>query len=162
MAVHDDGGDITGYLGIHRDVTERERAEARLEEARELERSRIARALHDDALQALAAAMVLATAARGASPSGLTSQLVLKLQRVGRQLRGAIFDLRLGAEHKALPLVLEELVAVHREMGGVEIGIADWARHTRRPVWNRRHRVGADRGRGIDQRSPPCAMPATS
>ncbi len=124
VAVHDDGGDITGYLGIHRDVTERERAEARLEEAREVERSRIARALHDDALQALADAMVLATAARGASPSGLTSQLVLKLQRVGRQLRGAIYDLRLPAEHnKALPLVLEELVAVHREMGGVEIGL---------------------------------------
>ena len=118
VAVHDDGGDITGYLGIHRDVTERERAEARLEEAREVERSRIARALHDDALQALADAMVLATAAREASPSGLTSQLVLKLQRTGRHLRGAIYDLRLPAEHKALPLVLEELVAVHREMGG--------------------------------------------
>ena len=72
MAVHDDGGDITGYLGIHRDVSEREWAEARLEEARELERSRIARALHDDALQALADAMVLATGAREASPSGLT------------------------------------------------------------------------------------------
>jgi PAS domain S-box-containing protein len=123
VAVHDDGGDITGYLGIHRDVTARERAEARLEEAREVERSRIARALHDDALQALADAMVLATAARGAKPSGLTSQLVLKLQRIGRQLRGAIYDLRLPAEHKALPLVLEELVAVHREMGGVEIGL---------------------------------------
>ena len=102
VAVHDDGGDITGYLGIHRDVTEREWAEARLEEARELERSRIARALHDDALQALADAMVLATAAREASPSGLTSQLVLKLQRVGRQLRGAIYDLRLGAEHNSV------------------------------------------------------------
>lgn len=123
VAVHDDGGDITGYLGIHRDVTEREWAEARLEEARELERSRIARALHDDALQALADAMVLATGAREASPSGLTSQLVLKLQRIGRQLRGAIYDLRLGAEHKALPLSLEELVAVHRETEGVEIGL---------------------------------------
>ena len=123
VAVHDDGGDITAYLGIHRDVTEREWAEARLEEARELERSRIARALHDDALQALADAMVLATAAREASPSGVTSQLVLKLNRIGRQLRGAIYDLRLGAEHKAFPLVLEELVAMHREMGEIEIGL---------------------------------------
>jgi signal transduction histidine kinase len=118
VAVKGERGEITGSLGIHRDVTEREWAETRLEEAREVERSRIARPLHDDALQALADAMVLATAASGASPSGLTSQLVPKPQRVGRQLRGGIYDLRLGTEHKALPLVLEELVAMHREWGG--------------------------------------------
>jgi len=34
----------------------------------------------------------------------------------GPQLRGAIFDLRLRAEDKALPVVLEELVAMHGEM----------------------------------------------
>jgi PAS domain S-box-containing protein len=118
VAVHDDRGEITGYLGIHRNITERGRVEARLEEARELERSRIARALHDDALQALADALVLATAARRASPSGSPNQLVPLLLRVGKQLRGAIYDLRLGTEHRAFPRVLQELVAMHREMAG--------------------------------------------
>lgn len=36
-------------------------------------------------------------------------------------MRGAIFDLRLSAEDKALPVVLEELVAMHGECRGVEM-----------------------------------------
>ena len=76
----------------------RTRAEERLEETRELERSRIARALHDVALQELADALILAMSVRSASSElGPASQLVPALRRVHEQLRSAIYDLRLGA-----------------------------------------------------------------
>ncbi|MDQ6811913.1 MAG: hypothetical protein M3Z95_08460 [Actinomycetota bacterium] len=45
------------------DVSERRRAEEALGDARELERSRLARALHDAALQGLTEAVVLAMSA---------------------------------------------------------------------------------------------------
>jgi PAS domain S-box-containing protein len=113
-----------GLAAYTRDITERRRVEERLEEAREAERSRIARALHDEALQALTDALVLAIAARSASTKpGPLSKLVTVLQRVGEQLRGAIYDLRIGVEKdKPFPELLGELVVVHREMAvGSEI-----------------------------------------
>jgi signal transduction histidine kinase len=92
-----------------------------LGDARELERSRLARALHDEALQGLTEAAVLAMSAdRGSSGSQPQRQVVSVLRRVGEQLRGAIYDLRLGAEeHRPFPELVEELVEVHREMAGV-------------------------------------------
>jgi PAS domain S-box-containing protein len=118
VAVQGDRGEISGYLGIHRDITERKRTEQWLIEAREAERNRIARALHDEALQTLADALMLAMAVRSASPeSAPAGQLVPVVQRVFEQLRGAIYDLRLGAEeHHAFPELLKELVEVHGEM----------------------------------------------
>jgi PAS domain S-box-containing protein len=109
-----DGG-LAAYI---RDITDRKRVEERLEEAREAERSRIARALHDEALQLLADALMLAIAARSGSPdSGPAGQLVTVLQRVGEQVRGAIYDLRLGVEQdRSFPALLGELVGVQREM----------------------------------------------
>lgn len=105
-----------GCLGIHRDITDRKRLEARILEAREIERSRIARDLHDEALQALVDALLLATAVNTATPSRETEQLVARLRLIATQLRGAIYDLRLGGEDKPFPQLLEELVAVHREI----------------------------------------------
>jgi PAS domain S-box-containing protein len=113
-----------GQAAYTRDITERRRVEERLEEAREAERSRIARALHDEALQALGEAVALAIAARSAAPEpGPAGRLVAALQRVGEQVRSAIYDLRLGVEQdKPFPDLLQELIAVHREMaGGSEI-----------------------------------------
>jgi PAS domain S-box-containing protein len=118
VAVTGEGGEISGYLGIHRDISERKRVEARLVQARELERSRIARALHDEPLRALADALALALAARRDAPSGPAEQLVSVLQRSGEQLREAIYDLRLGSRDRPFPQVLEELTEMHREMAG--------------------------------------------
>jgi len=115
VAVKGEGDEIRGYLGIHRDITLRKRVEERLDEAREAERSRIARALHDQALRTLTDALALAIMA-GASPGSETAgQLVPALTRVGEELRSAIYDLRLAAD-QPFPQLLGELVEVHREM----------------------------------------------
>ena len=76
------------------DITERKEAEQRVEEAREAERGRIARALHDEALQALGDAVgLVVTADRTTAESALAGQLLPVLRRVGEQLRAAVYDL---------------------------------------------------------------------
>jgi PAS domain S-box-containing protein len=113
-----------------RDITERKEAEQRVVEAREAERGRIARALHDEALQGLADAIALAAMSdRTTAESRLAGQLLPVLQRVGQQLRGAIYDLRLESEEH-LPFVelLERLVDEHRAMAGdseIEVQMGD-------------------------------------
>ena len=95
-----------GGLSVYsRDITERKEAEQRVVEAREAERRRIARALHDEALQGLGDAIALAAMVdRTAAESRLADRLLPVLQRVGEQLRGAINDLRLESEEH-LPFV---------------------------------------------------------
>jgi DNA-binding NarL/FixJ family response regulator/signal transduction histidine kinase/PAS domain-containing protein len=91
-------------------AVERSGVEQRLLDVREVERRRIARGLHDEALQDLAEAMTQASADGHASVTTL-------LERVGEQLRGAIYDLRLGGEaSRPFPELLEGLVEVHRAM----------------------------------------------
>lgn len=107
-------------------AVERSRAQERLSEVREAERGRIARDLHDDALQELTDALVQADRGRsaGLGPEA-AGQLVSTLKRVGQQLRGAIFDLRLRDEVSCpFPETLGALVDVHRAMAvGCEIGL---------------------------------------
>jgi PAS domain S-box-containing protein len=103
-----------------RDITERKEAEQRVVEAREAERGRIARAMHDEALQGLSDAIALAAMAdRTTAESRLAGQLLPVLRRVGEQLRSGIYDLRLEREEH-LPFVelLEQLVDEHRAMAG--------------------------------------------
>jgi PAS domain S-box-containing protein len=115
----DDVSFVQSVANVLATAIERAQSEERLQSAQEAERSRIARALHDEALSSLADALTLAVAARGASPESAPSgQLVAVLRRVGQQLRGAIYDLRLETELQApFPGLLEQLVTVHRALG---------------------------------------------
>jgi signal transduction histidine kinase len=125
VALHDARGQITGYLEVHRDVTARRRAEEalreaqaqraaadrRLQEVREAERSRIARDLHDGALQGLTHALVVSDR-HGPSRD---DELFGILQRVGGQVRAAIYGLEEHGE-RAFSEALRELVEVNGEM----------------------------------------------
>jgi PAS domain S-box-containing protein len=82
-----------------RDITERKRTEEWVEEGRDAERSRIARDLHDEPLQELTDAVVQAQQIRSLSEDLQQTlrlvRLLATLDRIGPQLRGAIYDLRL-------------------------------------------------------------------
>jgi PAS domain S-box-containing protein len=115
-----------GLSVYSRDVSERKRAEERFSEVREAERRRIARDLHDDALQELTDALVQVDRGRsaGLGPEA-AGQLVSSLKRVDQQLRGAIYDLRLSDDvGRPFPEALGALVDVHRALAvECEIGL---------------------------------------
>jgi signal transduction histidine kinase len=107
-----------------RDITERKEAEQRLVAARQAERGRIARALHDEALQSLSDAIALAALTdRTTADCRLAGQLLPVLWRVGEQLRSAISELRSPIEeHTPFVELLERLIDEHRAtMGDSEI-----------------------------------------
>jgi PAS domain S-box-containing protein len=90
-------------------AAERAAAAARLEQVRDAERSRIARDLHDDALGELS------TAIAAIAPEERSGQVSRALARLGRQLRGAIYDLNLDDEEgRPFGARLAELIDVQR------------------------------------------------
>ena len=101
-------------------AVEREESENRIIEVRDVERRRIARDLHDDALQDLTDALAQATGLESAGDPVVAdrlAQLVPALKRAGQHVRGAIYDLRLGAdEERPFPELLREVVDVHQAM----------------------------------------------
>ncbi|MDQ3430372.1 MAG: PAS domain S-box protein [Actinomycetota bacterium] len=115
---------------VVRDVTERKRAEATLRGVREAERNRMARDLHDGALQDLTYALVEAQIIRALSDTPeLDKRLadqIEALRRTERRLRGAVYDLRLGEEGgRPLAELLETLVDESRRMfSGCEVRLA--------------------------------------
>ncbi|WP_166179183.1 PAS domain S-box protein [Rubrobacter tropicus] len=117
----DDVNFLQAVANVLATAIERETAERELGEVREAERSRIARDLHDEALQDLAHAMTQAqivhAAPAGEETANRSVGLAAALTRVEQQLRGAIYDLRLEAEHdKPFSELLASLVELHRAM----------------------------------------------
>jgi PAS domain S-box-containing protein len=93
--------------------------ESRIIEVRDTERRRIARDLHDDALQVLTDAIAQASTAQPGSGDAepRLARLTPALKRVGAQLRGAIYDLRLTEEeNRPFPELLTALVELQRAM----------------------------------------------
>jgi PAS domain S-box-containing protein len=99
----------------------RAESEERRDQVRENERQRIARDLHDEALQNLTDALAEATpTGAGVDDSEAVERLARlapSLQRAGQQLRGAIYDLRLGGEEdRPFTELLAALVELNREL----------------------------------------------
>jgi signal transduction histidine kinase len=110
--------DVANVLAL---TVEGNETQERLEETREAERSRIARDLHDDALQDLSGALVEAQILRclvSEDPEEAAcqaEQLLAALDRIGPRLHGAIYDLRLEAEQeRPFSERLESLVELQR------------------------------------------------
>jgi signal transduction histidine kinase len=113
---------LQAVANVRATAIERKEAEQRLEEVREAERSRIARDLHDEAMQGLTDALVEVQLARATSPEDprlpqRLELLVAALDRVGPQLRGAIYDLRLQEEQgRPFSELVESLVRLQNSM----------------------------------------------
>src|ERR671916_864597 len=117
----DDANFLQAVANVLATAIESEEAEERVEEGREAERSRIARDLHDEPLQDLTDALLQAQQIQSISEDPQQTlrlaRLIATLDRIGSQLRGAIYDLRLeGEKDKLFPELLESLVELHRGM----------------------------------------------
>jgi len=115
---------------VVRDITEHKRAEEAMREVREAERGRMARDLHDGALQDLTYALAEAQIIRILNDEpGLDERLtdeIEALRSTERRLRAAVYDLRLGGEEgRPLAELLETLVDEVRRMSpGCEVRLA--------------------------------------
>jgi PAS domain S-box-containing protein len=108
---HDDVHVLQSVANLVASAAEREAIARGLQEVRDAERSRIARDLHDDALSELSVAMARI---RSEQRSGAVGDALL---RVGRQLRGAIYDLTLtDDEDRPFAARLDELIEVQRDL----------------------------------------------
>ena len=96
--VRDEEGRVVSFVGVQNDITERIRAEEVLSEMRRAERRRIARDLHDIALQDLAGAIQsLRLTHLRTKGSGMELDLEEELEALRRAasgLRSAMYDLR--------------------------------------------------------------------
>jgi PAS domain S-box-containing protein len=125
--IADAADNVTGASTIARDITERKQTENALREIREAERRRLARDLHDGALQDLAyttAAMgLMMLKAQGTNLEKELQGVVDAVRRAARGLRDVVNDLRLEQD-RPLPELVESLVQINRVMArGREISL---------------------------------------
>jgi PAS domain S-box-containing protein len=109
------------FVSVIVDITERKRTEDALGEVRGAERTRIARDLHDGPLQDIAYALKGAELVRLLSENeelrGRAGNVIEPLRRAGRELRSAVYNLKLEeVEDKPLPRLLESLVELNQAM----------------------------------------------
>ena len=117
----DHRGEIAGVISVSTDITERKRSEAAMTQIREAERNRMARDLHDGALQDISHAAAEVELVKMV-PDEPESQARLgraleSLRRGGRNLRAAVYNLRLGeGDNRPLSRLLKSLVNQNRGM----------------------------------------------
>jgi PAS domain S-box-containing protein len=120
---YNEKGAVVKYYGTSVDIEDRKRAEEAVLEQRVLERSRIARELHDTLLQNFQGTLLLLqTAANLLDEGPAKKQLGYALDRAERALaegRGAIHGLRLG------PAEADDLAATLRTLGE-QLAASDW------------------------------------
>jgi PAS domain S-box-containing protein len=130
----DDVNFLRGVANVLAAAIERKEAEDALYEVRAAERGRLARDLHDTALQDLAYALTQMQLVQSTSEGPGTDQClelaVEALKRAGRELRATVHDLQLEEERGIRPLLerLESLVELHRRMAsdrGVYLEVED-------------------------------------
>jgi PAS domain S-box-containing protein len=121
-ALFDEAGRAVRFIGAVLDITERKRAEEALRRVREAERSRIARDLHDGALQdltyALAEAQLIRTLSEDQQLNARLDQEIAALKRAAQELRSAVYDLRLEESvQRSIVSSVEDLVDLNRRIG---------------------------------------------
>ena len=117
----DDVNFLQAVANVLGEAIEWRRAEEGMREVREAERRRMARDLHDGPLQDLTYALTTAQLAQSMTEDPnlerWLERTVEALKRTGRELRTAVYDLRLEAESdRPLPELVRSLVELNRRM----------------------------------------------
>ena len=123
-ALHDPEGKVRGYVKVTRDITDRKRTQDRLEQLLLVEdRERIARELHDGAIQSLfAVGMGMQGLAVRTTDPEIQERLeasVVQIDRVIRDLRNYIFGLRPGILADSLRQALTRVAHDFQKRTGV-------------------------------------------
>jgi signal transduction histidine kinase len=117
----DDVNFLQAVANVLGEAIEWRSAEEGMREVREAERRRMARDLHDGALQdltyALTAAQLAQSMAKDPNVERWLERTAEALKRTGRELRTAVYDLRLESEtDRPLPELVRSLVELNRRM----------------------------------------------